>query len=330
MRFEGSRRRFLGGMGALAITAAVPGSALASLKPILFGRHPYSPMDFAHSDKRLAAAAPKIPFGFTSMTWGGNERQAINDISALGYPGIHMRANAVTDFQPAELRDILAERRLTFVALSSGELNIDPTVEKDEITKHVANAKFVHEAGGLYIQVLDRLAKERPRVVTPAECKRLGQLLTEIGKRTADMGVTLGYHNHLNTISERPECLERVLDAADARYVKLLLDSAHYLAGGGDPAKAVEKHRKRLVFVHVKDMVDAPMGTERNQKYPFKFVELGQGRVDIPAFFTALHKIKYRGWAVVELDRVPVKSRTPKESAAMCKKYIEEKLDMAL
>jgi inosose dehydratase len=85
-----------------------------------------------------------------------------------------------------------------------------------------------------------------------------------------------------------------------------------------------------LLFVHLKDVVDAPMGTEKNQKYPFKFVELGQGRCDLPAVFAALHKVKFRGWAIVELDRVPDKSRTPRECAVLSKKYMEERLGCTL
>ena len=65
------------------------------------------------------------------------------------------------------------------------------------------------------------------------------------------------------------------------------------------------------------------MSTE-GAKYPFKFVELGRGKVDLPAVFSALDKIKYRGWAVVELDRVPDKARTPKESALISKRYLEQ------
>jgi inosose dehydratase len=47
-----------------------------------------------------------IRFGYTAMTWGNEERQAIDDIAAVGFPGIQFRANAVTDFKPAELKDL--------------------------------------------------------------------------------------------------------------------------------------------------------------------------------------------------------------------------------
>ena len=72
------------------------------------------------------------------------------------------------------------------------------------------------------------------------------------------------------------------------------------MAGGGDPAKAIEKYHDRLLFLHLKDVVDSPM-TAKSQ-YPFTWVELGRGKVDLPAVFAALAKVKYRGWGVVELD----------------------------
>jgi inosose dehydratase len=36
--------------------------------------------------------------------------------------------------------------------------------------------------------------------------------------------------------------------------------------------------------------------------------------------------VKFRGWGVVELDRVPDKSTTPKQSAMISRKYLEEKV----
>jgi inosose dehydratase len=63
-----------------------------------------------------------------------------------------------------------------------------------------------------------------------------------------------------------------------------------------------------------------------NAKHPYRFVELGRGKVNIPSVFDALHRVDFRGWAIVELDAVPDKARTPRESALMSKKYLEEKI----
>jgi inosose dehydratase len=270
------------------------------------------------------AATPGIRYGYAAMTWSKEERQAVDDISAVGYEGIQFRIDAVTEFKPDELRALLAQHKLTFVALSSGEVPIDAATQAETIEKHVANAKFVKEAGGLYLQVLDQL-KPYPRTVAPEECKQLGKLLTEIGKRTADLGVPLVYHNHMNTISEHPANLDAVLEASDPKAVHLLLDTAHSLAGGGNPADAIVKYRDRILLMHLKDTVNISMDT-RGAKYPFQFVELGRGRVDFPAVFAALEKATYRGWAVIELDKVTDKSTTAKQSAEISRKYLEEKI----
>lgn len=273
-----------------------------------------------------ASKASDIQFGYTAMTWGANEREAIDDIAAVGFSGIQFRANAVTEFKPDELKPLLAQHKLTFVALSSGEVSLDKP-EADQIAAHVANAQFVKDCGGLYLQVLDEL-KAYPRTVTPDECKRLGKLLTEIGKRTADLGIPLGYHNHVNTISEHPGNLDLVLENSDPQYVKLELDTAHSVAGGGDPAKTIERYHDRLLFLHIKDVVDVPMTSK--MKYPFQWVELGRGKVDLPAVFAALHKAHFHGWAVVELDRVPDPSRTPKECAVISRDYLAQKIGVKL
>ncbi|QNI35805.1 sugar phosphate isomerase/epimerase family protein [Edaphobacter albus] len=264
-----------------------------------------------------------IQFGYAAITWGNEERQAIDDIAAVGYRGIQLRANALTDFKPAELKDLLAQHKLTFVALSSGEISVDEP-EADQIATHVAHAQFVKDAGGRYLQILDKLTSYT-RTVTSEECSKLGKLLTELGKRTADIGIPLGYHNHLNTLSQKPENLDLILENSDPKYLKLELDTAHAVAGGGDPIQMIRKYHDRLLFMHLKDVHDIPADTPK-AKYPFEFVELGRGRVDLPAVFAALDQVAFSGWAVVELDRVPDKSRTPKESATISKDYLKQKI----
>ncbi len=127
-----------------------------------------------------------------------------------------------------------------------------------------------------------------------------------------------------------PEEVDRIMDAADPRYVRLELDVAHYHQGGGDSARAIRKYRDRLLFLHIKDVESPVPAAEGERPRAYRFVELGRGKVDLPAIFKALDEVKFRGWAVVELDSVPDKTRTPKESALISKKYLEEKLRMKL
>ena len=306
------RREFLGAMSALAAGSAFPCEALLAREPL------YPPMDLSHFDTPITPAPSEIHFGYASITWGGNDRQAIDDISAVGFHGIQLRSNVIAEFgSPAAIRDLLSQRELKFVALSSGDLVGDPAGAKKSIADHAAHAKFLRDAGGLYLQVLD--TRPKGRIAIPDDFKHLGKALTELGKRTADLGIPLGYHNHMGSLSERPEELDQLMSASDPRYVKLELDIAHYVQGGGDPVKAIEKYSDRLLFMHIKDV-------ERPTQHAYRFVELGHGLVDVPAVFDALQKINFRGWAIVELDAVPDNAYSPKEAAAANKQYLQEKL----
>jgi len=322
MRFRASRREFLAGLSGLAGAAAAPGIAWPAA---LLAERLYPEMDLSYFDKPIAPAEADIHFGCAAITWGGNDRQAIEDISALGYPGIQLRSNVIKEFaSPAELRDLLQKHGLKMIALSSGGVRIDPGAEFEEIAKHTANAKFVQEVGGLYLQVTDQRPKDR--AITAADYARLGRIISEIGKRTADMGVSLGYHNHMGSLGERPEEVDQIMQAADPRYAKLELDVAHYFQGGGDPAKAIYKYSDRLLFLHLKDVERLP--GEGNAKRAYRFVELGRGQVDLKGVLEALKRASFRGWAIVELDGETDPARTPKESAMISKKYLEEKLGM--
>jgi inosose dehydratase len=290
-----TRRSFLSALGAAAAASALPSFA--------------------------AVHAAKLKFGYAAITWGNAERQGIDDIAAVGYKGIQLRAPALKEFTATELKDLLAQHKLTFTALSSGDVTVDKPAE-DQIATHAAHAQFVRDAGGLYMQILDT-GKPYPRTATADECVRLAKLLTELGKRTADIGIPLAYHNHMNTLSEHPQNLDIIMENSDPKYVKLLLDTGHMVAGGGDPAKAIDRYHERMIFLHLKDVVEAP-GTAPG-RYPFKWMELGRGKVDFAAVFAALDRVRFNGWAVVELDSVPEPGRTPKESAVISRDYLEQK-----
>jgi inosose dehydratase len=324
MKHRMKRRDFLRDIGTVTAMTAV---STVPFEKVLAAQPLYPPVDLSYFDTPIAPAAADIHVGYASITWGGNDRQAIEDIAALGFHGIQLRANVVKEFDSSgQLRELLEKNRLKMVALSSGGVSIDPAVEAEEIAKHTANARFVHDVGGLYLQVTDQRPKER--AITSADYERLGRLITGIGKRTADLGVSLGYHNHVGSLGERPEEVDQILQVVDPRFAKLELDVAHYFQGGGDPAEAIKKYHDRLLFLHIKDVEPLPDGA--NAKRPYRFVELGRGRVNLPAVFDALNGVNFRGWAVVELDAVPDKARTPKDSAVISKKYLEEKLGVTV
>ena len=298
----GTRRDFIRQLGATAMAAAMPGRALRG------------------------TPAPQMKLGYAAITWGGNDQQAIDDIAALGFPGIQLRANVVDEYRarPEALRALLARRGLKFVALSSGDVSSEAADARQMIDVHVDHARFLRDAGGKYLQLIDQ--RPRGRDVVPADYERLGHVMSEIGRRAHALGVTAVYHPHMGSMGEKPEGSAAVLRNTSSTYVKLLLDVAHYQAGGGNPVTAIHAYRSRLALLHLKDFRRTPTGGARS----FEFVELGRGEVDLPAVFGALRRERFGGWGIVELDSVPAGGGTPKQSAEINKRYLAEKLGIGL
>jgi inosose dehydratase len=311
-----SRREFLAGLASAGALASVPQATRA----VMAAGPLYPPMNLSIFDAPVHRGETEIRLGCAAITWNDNAAKAIDDISADGFLGIQLRAPTLEQFpDPHALRDLLAEKKLAFVALSSGTASLDPAQRQAQLDLHTKHAQYVHEAGGLYMQLIAATAKP-DQTFTADQYKLQGEIFSEIGKRMADYGVKLGFHNHMNSVGQPPEAIEAILNASDPNYVYLLLDVAHDLQGGGDPVAAIRKYERRILFVHFKDVKNAttPSG--------YEWVEVGQGRVDFPGVIAALNEIHYRGWAVVELDRVPNgESLTPKEANAVSLKYLEGK-----
>ena len=296
-----SRRSVLLGLG----TAAVAGSSVVSA----FGRN-----WFAEASMRV---------GYAAITWGGDDERAIREIAEAGFTAVQVRGSAFERYgkAPNELKDLLARHRLTFAVLSSGNLGIDPASETSELARHVDHAKFLRAVGGRTLQIID----ERPkRALVAADYARLGRLLTAVGRRTAELGVETVYHHHMNSIGEKPDEVDAVLDTVDPKFVGILFDIAHYQQGGGDPVAAIRRYRGRIKVVHLKDVraIDKAPG--------YEWVELGRGRVDVKGCVAALKENGFNGWAIIELDKVPDANGSAKASALANRQYAVQQLGLAL
>ena len=301
MKSESSRRKFLSQLGLAAIS--MPLFSCSAVNAL------------------TAVKIPGLKIGYSAITWGGNDVQAMKDISDLGFKGIQLRSNILKEFgkKPLEVKELLKLHSLEFPMFSSGNANINTGNDEAVIQMHVDNAKFVKAVGGKFIQVTNS-SRPKDGVPSQADLKKYAGLLNEIGKRTMDIGIQTTYHNHMHQLGETPQEVDVILENCDDDKVKFLLDIAHYHQGGGDPAKAIRQYQNRLKALHLKDV--RPKGAPDTKGYTF--VELGQGKVDLPAVFNALDEIKFKGWGIGELDSVPDKGKSPRQCAEITRDYLKK------
>jgi inosose dehydratase len=307
-----SRRQFLLGVGAAALAAQFDPDPLSS----------------------VFAADYEFKIGYHAMTWGDKTEQAIDEISELGFSGVAIRRSDYEKYanRAAEFKDLMAAKKLTVVSISTGEVTINPGAEKQEIADRVSMAKWMKDLGGLYLEATDNL-RAKEGVNDHEDYKKLGRRLTEIGKRTlGEYGVKLGYQNSINSMGERQLEFDRIMNATDPKYVWAAVDIAHMQTAGGDPVKFTRDYITRLLYPHFKDVLiqkTQPGLDGRPLRPKYDFVELGQGMVNIPSVLQILKDFRYQGWIIIELDRAPG-GRTPKESAAISKRFVEDRLKLKI
>jgi len=129
--------------------------------------------------------------------------------------------------------------------------------------------------------------------------------LNQVVRVAEERGMTAHYHPHLTTMAESPEQIRKVFDLSNIHFCP---DTAHLVAGGGDPAKLILEHANRISYVHLKDF----------RRDPFAFLPLGEGELDMDAILRALVNIKYAGWLLVELDSYD----NPKAGAETSMRYL--------
>ena len=312
-----SRRHLVGGLVATALPLPVRAQARKPARSQL----EYPSTDLAYFDKPITPSPFPIAFGCAAISWHQGPRPAVEEISEAGFLGIQLMPNAMKEWSdPLVLKAELAKRHLTLVTFSGGNPSDVTDVDK-EVEALMVKANYARQAGAYYFQIT---SPNREHGTSPTRLKALAKIVDEVGKRTSALGMRVGFHNHIDQLVETTAELDALLAATNPKNVGLLLDVGHCRAAGGDPAAVIRKHSKRLVMLHLKD-VQMPANNERGAN----FVPLGQGAVDFPAVFAALERIKYRGWAIIELDSPP-QGISPLSATQESKRFVEQTLQVKI
>ncbi|WP_141431015.1 sugar phosphate isomerase/epimerase [Bacillus sp. 03113] len=141
------------------------------------------------------------------------------------------------------------------------------------------------------------------------------KVLNDIGRKCAEEGITLSYHNHdfeLIELDNGEKPLELLLKETNPEWVKAELDIYWLTKAGEDPVEWLKRYQNRTPLIHLKDM------TVDGEKF---FAELGTGGVNLEGVLNEGNHSNIE-WLIVEQDQT---KRSPIESIAMSMKYLKEK-----
>jgi len=235
---------------------------------------------------------------------------ALRDVADAGYKGFELFDGSLVEYEdrPDDLRQLLAETGLELVAVYSGANFVFPEILDEELWRIAKAASLGSQFGAEHLVVGG--GAQRARGTTDEDYDRLAKGLDRVVAIAEEHGLQASYHPHLTTIVESPEQLEKLMARSRINFCP---DTAHLVAGGGDPAELIRRYADRIVYVHLKDFTAEP----------FAFLPLGRGELDFRAFLEELDRAGYDGWITIELDAY---DGAPGEAARESRHYLESLL----
>jgi inosose dehydratase len=149
------------------------------------------------------------------------------------------------------------------------------------------------------------------RTLTDDQVVAYGRKLTSFAEFCAEQGVPLAFHHHMGTGIENEHDIDRLMNATGPA-VGLLCDTGHLTFAGADPMRVLNKHGKRVIHVHAKDVrKDVLSGLARDDESFLDavlkgvFTVPGDGMIDFQAVVSRFAEIGYEGWFIVEAEQDP-------------------------
>ncbi len=146
--------------------------------------------------------------------------------------------------------------------------------------------------------------------------KRTAEAINQLAEKAKEYNVTLVLKSEYWSLL-RGDSITDFLHSVDES-VRLDIDPAHIAISGHDPVKALQDRASLIGSIHLTDTAfvdDANVWQMINPEFPQTratqvFRDLGQGNIDLKAFYNALKSVNYSGWAIVSCrqSRDPMRS----------------------
>ena len=163
----------------------------------------------------------------------------------------------------------------------------------------------------------------------PARMDIIIENLGAVARVMVEEGVTPCLHQHVGTLIETAEEVDRVLAGVGPELLLFGPDTGHLAWAGADPAEMIGRHAGRVGAIHLKDvhLGVAKEARDAGQDYwqanaHHVWTEPGRGDLDLGAVLEAL--AGFDGWFVVEVDLAD--QSTPLQSAVVSRRWCESYL----
>jgi sugar phosphate isomerase/epimerase len=268
---------------------------------------------------RLPAVAGTLRPGCQANAWNLDPQRfdllltAVREMKELGFQGFETNIRFV---QPQlnrlqEARAQLDAIGLEFVGAHTGLPDYEKLgMEKfgDAITKVVEQARQF----GAHALVVSHKGLSPTGEFQKAALERKTQALNAAGKRCADGGLVLAYHNHHPEFSNHAAEETGLIEQTDPKLVYLMLDIGHAWIADPDAISVFAAHPARAFGLHVRDFHNKVS------------VPLGQGEFPLRELAAVIQKTGWSGWLIDEEERPDMADKPGKLATGPSRKTMKE------
>ena len=226
------------------------------------------------------AAGSHVPLGIQLWTLKDEAKKdlegTLKKLFALGFREIEFAG--FYDRSAADLGKLMKGIGFTLVSMHAGADDI--AAKGDQI---IADAKTLGLGYIICSSPMSDAAKaklewaKKMDALDPGDWKMNAELFNRFGKKVKDAGLVFGYHNHHVEFKKFGDqtAFDTLFGATDPELVHIELDVGWAVAARQDPIAILNKYKKRVVALHVKDI-----GKLADDPHQATTVAIGEGTID--------------------------------------------------
>ena len=242
----------------------------------------------------------------------------LDESAEAGYEWIEAGMYGYLPTDVPTLKSELAKRGTMVTATTVMNGHLEDPCDWPKIEDTVINAAGLGaELGTKHLVLIDdtyvdhaSLQETSTKVLAESAWKQLIESTHRVAEIVRDkFDLPIAFHPHAETHVQSEEQIEQFLEDTDPELVSLCLDTGHHAYSGGEPVSFLQKHHKRISYLHFKSVDRTILNKVNSENIRLVtateigvFCEPQVGVVDFNALSSVLRDIGYDGWATVEQD----------------------------
>ena len=289
----------------------------------------------------------KIKLGIAPIAWSNDDmpelggdtpiEQCLEEASAAGFTGIELggkfpRNPGITNF-------LLNKYKLKMPGGWYGSLLRTRSAEDEWVAMqdHLNLLKLVNADVFVFADVSGSIQGDQTKRLSTRPtmeddefveyCKKIN----DISNRLTDEGIPMSYHEHMGTIIQTENDVDRFMNNTNQNTF-LLYDTGHLLFAEANYERVLKNYISKINHVHCKDIRQNILENSLKNDLSFResfldgvFTVPGDGCIDYEPLFEILYQNNYDKWLIIEAEQDPKKAN-PLEYAKIGFSYLSSKL----